>query len=154
MRPITKIHAAAGALALGLIATFWSSTLIAELFLDAAAIAAVKQAILWAIALLVAALATVGATGFRLAGKSTARIISVKRKRMPFIAANGLLVLLPSAFYLAAKAATGEFDTMFYAVQTAELAAGLVNMTLLGLNFRDGRKMIAGRRRRNAATAA
>lgn len=152
MRPITRIHAAAGALALVLIATFWSSTLIAELFLDAAAIVAVKQAILWAIALLVVTLATVGATGFKLGGSSTGKTVSAKRRRMPFIAGNGLLVLLPSAVYLATKAANGQFDTMFYVVQAAELLAGLANMTLLGLNFRDGRRMTAGRRK--AASAA
>jgi hypothetical protein len=33
-------------------------------------------------------------------------------------------------------------------VQGIELVAGAVNMVLLGLNIRDGRRMTAGRRRR------
>ena len=60
---------------------------------------------------------------------------------MPFIAANGLLVLIPSALFLALKARTGQFDLSFYLVQALELAAGATNLTLLGLNMRDGLKM-------------
>jgi hypothetical protein len=37
-------------------------------------------------------------------------------KRMPFIAANGLLVLIPCAFYLASKASSGAFDAGVYVV--------------------------------------
>jgi hypothetical protein len=66
---------------------------------------------------------------------------------MPLIAANGLLVLIPSALFLASKASAGEFDTAFYAVQAIELAAGAANIMLLGLNMRDGLKM-SGRLRR------
>ncbi len=35
----------------------------------------------------------------------------------------------------------GEFDANFYAVQALELAAGAVNITLLGFNLRDGLRM-------------
>lgn len=62
-----------------------------------------------------------------------------KEKRMPFIAANGLIVLLLATFYLQGKAAYGEFDMMFYAGQVLELVAGATNLTLMGLNIRDGR---------------
>ena len=66
---------------------------------------------------------------------------------MPFIAANGVLILIPSALFLASKARAVEFDTAFYAVQALELAAGAANITLLGLNMRDGVRM-KGRFRR------
>ncbi len=62
---------------------------------------------------------------------------------MPLIAANGVLVLIPSALFLAYKARAGEFDMTFYAVQALELVAGAANITLLGLNIRDGLKMKA-----------
>ena len=65
---------------------------------------------------------------------------------MPFIAFNGLLILLPSAFYLHAKAQAGVFDTSFYAVQVVELVAGAINFWLLSKNMRDGLKL-AGRLR-------
>jgi len=55
--------------------------------------------------------------------------------------------LIPSALFLASKAKAAEFDTGFYAVQALELAAGAANITLLGLNMRDGLKM-KGRFRR------
>jgi hypothetical protein len=45
------------------------------------------------------------------------------------------------ALFLAYKATAVEFDASFYAVQALELAAGAVNITLLGFNLRDGLRM-------------
>ena len=59
---------------------------------------------------------------------------------MRIVAANGLLVLLPSAFVLASWASTGRFDGIFYALQGVELLAGAVNFSLLVMNMRDGLK--------------
>ena len=63
------------------------------------------------------------------------------RKRMPFIAANGLLVLVTCAIVLDRWASVGSFDAMFYALQAVELLAGAANLALMGLNTRDGLKM-------------
>jgi len=60
---------------------------------------------------------------------------------MKIVAANGLLILLPSAFVLASWANAGRFDAMFYALQGVELLAGAVNFSLLALNMRDGLKL-------------
>jgi len=60
---------------------------------------------------------------------------------MPIVTANGVVVLIPSALFLAWKASAGAFDTMFYAVQAVELIAGAANFTLLALNMRDGLRM-------------
>ena len=57
---------------------------------------------------------------------------------MPFIAANGLFILLPCAFFLYYRAVAGQFDAVFYAAQTLELLAGATNLLLLGLSMRDG----------------
>lgn len=70
-----------------------------------------------------------------------AGLVGAKIRRMALIAANGILVLIPSALFLASKAGAAEFDTSFYAVQALELAAGAANITLLGLNMRDGLRM-------------
>lgn len=99
--------------------------------------------------LLIPAMAAVGATGFRLGGKSTAPIVARKRRRMPAIALNGVLILVPSAFFLAARASAGQFDATFYAVQGIELVAGAVNIALMALNMRDGFAMSRKRRRPN-----
>ena len=151
---VALVHRIAGVLAFLIIVTFWLSTAAVELFGDPAAAVAVKQAILWGMALLVPAIAIAGATGFRLGGKSIAPVIAGKRRRMPILALNGLLVLVPSAIFLAMRAAEGRFDAVFFAVQAAELAAGAVNIALLGLNIRDGLAMTRPRRLRRAAARA
>ena len=147
---IKIIHPVAGMIALVTIATFWLSTALTELFASQAAVTAVKTAIPWGFLLLIPALAAVGGSGFVLAKGRRAGLIGTKLKRMPIIAANGILILIPSALYLASKAQAGEFDSAFYAVQALELAAGATNITLLGLNMRDGLK-ITGRLRRKPA---
>lgn len=148
---MTKIvHPVAGALALITIATFWLSTALSELFASEAAVAAVKTAIPWGFLVLIPALAAAGGTGLVLAKGRRAGLVGAKLKRMPLIAANGILVLIPAALFLASKARAAEFDTAFYAVQVLELVAGAINITLLGSNMRDGLKMKGRLRRRKA----
>lgn len=64
-----------------------------------------------------------------------------------FIAANGLLVLVPSAIVLSRWAAAGSLDSTFYVVQAIELIAGAMNFALIGSSIRDGLRL-AGRVRR------
>lgn len=134
----TKIHAIAGVLGFLMIATFWTSTLITELVGSYEAIATLKNGILWGMIILIPALAIAGGSGMSLAQGLTDKGVLTKKKRMPFIAMNGLLVLLPSAVFLAMKANAGEIDTTFYVVQSIELLVGATNLTLIGLNIRDG----------------
>ena len=138
---IKTIHPMAGVLAILTIATFWLSTALAELFASQAVVTAVKTAIPWGFLVLIPALAAASGSGFTMAKGRRTGLIGTKIKRMPIIAGNGILVLVPSALYLASKARAGEFDTAFYAVQALELVAGAANITLLGLNMRDGLKM-------------
>lgn len=138
---LKTLHPFAGAVALATVATFWLATLLVELLGSPAAVAAVKTAIPWGFLLLIPALAATGGTGLTLAKGRRAGLIGAKCRRMPVIAANGVLVLVPAALFLAAKARAGEFDAGFYAVQAVELAAGAVNIALLGLNMRDGMRM-------------
>ena len=138
---IKIVQPIAGVVAILTIATFWLSTAFAELFASQAAVAAVKTAIPWGFLLLIPALAATGGSGFALAKKRRAGLVGAKIKRMPLIAANGILILIPSALFLAFKAQADEFDAGFYAVQALELAAGATNIALLGLNMRDGLKM-------------
>ncbi|MGJ3262220.1 MAG: hypothetical protein ACFE0R_03205 [Salinarimonas sp.] len=138
---ITRIHAAAASLALVAILAFWTSSIVVELAGSPAAIAAVKRAVLWGLALLIPALAIAGATGMRLGGKATGGLAAAKKRRMPFIAMNGILVLVPCAVALDRLAADGSFGSLFYALQGLELVAGAVNIALLSLNMRDGLTM-------------
>lgn len=68
---------------------------------------------------------------------------------MPFIGANGILVLIPCAVVLDRWASAGTFDTGFYVVQGVELLAGAINLILMGMNMRDGLRM-SGRFRPSA----
>lgn len=124
------------------IATFFLSTLLCELFATHAAVAQLKSLIvtpgLW---ILIPVLAATGASGMFLANSRRGRLVDSKKKRMPIIAAVGLLVLVPCAIVLNRWATMGIFDTTFYAVQTIELLAGATNLSLIGLNVRDGLRL-------------
>lgn len=135
------IHPIAGALALLTILIFWLSTLGAELFGSAALVISVKTMIPWGFILLVPALVAAGGSGFRLGHRWHGPLVAAKCKRMPFIAGNGMLILMPSALYLSSKAQAVDFDAGFYTVQMIELVVGSVNIGLLGLNFRDGLRL-------------
>jgi hypothetical protein len=144
------IHPVAGTLALLTIATFWLCTALSELFASQAAVTAVKIAIPWGFLLLIPAMAAAGGSGFALAKGRRAGLVGTKIKRMPLIAANGVLILIPCALFLAFKARAAEFDAAFYAVQALELTAGAANVALLSLNMRDGLRMKGRLRRRPA----
>jgi hypothetical protein len=135
---IRILHPIAGAVGMATIASFWLSTVVTEAFGGPGAVLAAKTAILWGLLVLVPALAVTGATGVRMGGRSANPLIARKRRRMPFIALNGLLVLVPCAVFLQARAAVGDFGSTFAIVQGIELLAGAVNLALMGLNMRDG----------------
>ncbi|WP_298969797.1 hypothetical protein [uncultured Roseobacter sp.] len=144
---VKTLHPIAGGIALLTIFTFWMSTILSELFGSTAAIVMVKTLIPWGFVILIPALMTAGITGATLSKKFRGPLVAKKQKRMPFLAANGILILIPSALYLSFKAQAGDFDAAFYAVQTIELIAGAVNIALLGLNMRDGLSLTRWRRR-------
>lgn len=136
-----RVHALAGSVALLTIAVFWTSTVVSELLLGSAAVTSVKSGVLHGMFLLIPALLLASGSGFALAAQRTGPLLAAKKRRMRVIGANGLLILLPSAFFLHARAVSGEFDGGFYVVQALELAAGGLNFTLLGLNLRDGLRL-------------
>jgi len=140
----TRIHAIAGAIGFLTILTFWTSTIISEVFGSYATIALVKQAVLYGMVLLIPALMITGVSGVSLGAKRKDAKTRAKKRRMPLIAANGLLILVPSAVFLASKANAETFDNWFYGVQVLELVAGATNLALMGLNIRDG-LMMTGR---------
>jgi hypothetical protein len=134
---IRTLHPIAGVVGMATIATFWLSTVSVEAFGGPEAVLTVKTGILWGPLLLVPVLALTGVTGFRMGGRSPNPRVVRKRRRMPLIALNGLLVLVPCAFFLQARAAAGDFGGAFALVQGIELLAGAMNLTLMGLSMRD-----------------
>lgn len=143
---LRAIHPIAGVIGFLTIFAFWTATFYSELFMTHEAVAAVKSMIVRGLFILVPAMAIVGATGMSLGRRRKDASALAKKKRMPVIAMNGLLILVPAAIYLSAKANAGSFDTSFYVVQVVELIAGATNLTLMGLSIRDGRAMTARKR--------
>jgi len=139
MKPI--LHASAGTAAMLVIFSFWISTLVSELFLDYAAVTTVKHAIVYGLFILVPIMAATGGSGFVLGKTHRGQMLERKKKRMAIIGANGLLVMIPAAIFLYSKAAAAEFDAIFYVVQVVELIVGVVQLTLMSINFRDGLKL-------------
>lgn len=137
-----KVHIVVSLIATLCIATFFTSTIIIELFGSKETVATVKSLILSpGLFILIPAMVATGGTGFALSKTRKGRLVDRKKKRMPFIVANGLLILLPAAIFLDQWAAMGSFDTKFYTVQVFELLAGATNLTLMGMNIRDGLKI-------------
>ena len=139
MKPV--VHAISGTIAMFIIASFWTSTLVSEVLLDYADVAAVKRTIAYGLFFLVPFMAATGGSGFALGKTGTGRLLDQKKKRMVIIGTNGLLVMIPAAIFLNVKAAAGEFDAWFYAVQAVELIVGVVQIILMSMNFRDGLKL-------------
>ena len=139
----SKVHKTAALVATVCIATFFTSTLLVEVFGSEDMVAFVKSLIVMpGIFILVPAMAITGATGFSLAKERKGRVVEAKRKRMPIIALIGMFILLPAAIYLNNWAAAGMFDTKFYALQVIELVAGAINLTLMIKSMKDGKKLV------------
>ena len=138
------LHAITGILALLTVASFWLSTVIVETFFTAPAIAAVKTTIaFYGLPLLILLMAMTGISGTLLARSGNNALCQRKKARMRIIALNGLVIMIPSALFLAFRAQAEIFDLWFAIVQAIELAVGLLQISLLGLNARDGRALSA-----------
>lgn len=139
---LTLIHRSAAIIAMLCIAIFFSATLIVELAGNNESITLVKSLIVMpGLFILVPAIAATGGTGFALSKRHSGRLVTTKKRRMPIIGANGLIILLPSAILLDQWAAAGAFDVQFYSLQVLELIAGATNLTLMFFNARDGLKL-------------
>lgn len=140
MKNISTIHRISAVIATLCVATFFSSTLIVEVFGTTESIQIVKQLVVFpGLLILVPAIALTGATGAAMGKKRKGKVIERKSKRMPIIAFNGIAILIPAAYFLNQWAQAGSFDTAFFALQALELMAGATNLTLMILNIKDGR---------------
>ena len=124
----TNTHRFAGGIAFLAIITFWTSTILVELFGSHESIALVKRGIIWGMILLIPVVITTGGSGGILGKQRGGKLVAKKKKRMPIIAMNGMLVLVPSAIFLDRWASRGEFDGIFYTIQALELIAGSLNL--------------------------
>jgi len=139
---ISRIHLVAAVVATLSITSFFTATIFVELFGSVESISTIKRLVVEpGLFILIPAVVITGISGFVCAKGRRGGLISYKMKRMPIIAANGILVLVPCAIFLNLSAADGLFDMKFYLIQGVELIAGATNLTLMGLNIRDGLRM-------------
>lgn len=140
---VYKAHKVFAMVAFATIVTFWTSTIIVELFFDYESITSIKSLIVYpGLFILIPSIIITAITGNIIAKKSKKEVlIAKKKKRMPFIAILGAAVLLPAAIYLDILASQQLFDTNFYIIQALELTAGATNITLMFLNIRDSKNI-------------
>lgn len=136
---LVRVHLAASVGAITVIITFLASTGITELAGAPGDIRVLRHGILLGLPVLVACLATAGLTGRALAGDSRSAVVRRKQLRLQMAVAVGLLVLVPCALILNHLTAAPATGPAFTALEFTEFLFGTVNLSLLVLNFRDGR---------------
>ena len=134
---LVRIHLTAAAGAVTLITTFLISSAVTELAGNAADVHSLRQRIVYGLPLLIGCLAAAALTGRRLARKSRAAVIRRKQRRMQVVAALGIIVLAPCALILDALTA----GAVVTGLVITEMLVGALNLTLLLLNVRDGRRL-------------
>jgi hypothetical protein len=136
-KAIITLHASAGILAWLLMWSFFTSSLVAELTGKATLILQVKTYIFYALPLMILLMPMAGISGTKLGGPSRHSTVLAKKRRMKFIAGNGLiLITLASLLYFRVQA--GKIDVTFHVLQVAEFIFGAANIILMGWMIRDG----------------
>ncbi len=138
---LVRIHLTAAAGAVTLITTFLISSAVTELAGNAADVHSLRQRIVYGLPLLIGCLAAAALTGRRLARKSRAAVIRRKQRRMQVVAALGIVVLVPCALILDALTAGASAGAVVTGLVITEMLVGALNLTLLLLNVRDGRRL-------------
>lgn len=127
--------------ALGLIGAFFLSSVTVELFGSYEAVVVVKRSIWYGIFILIPLMAVAGITGNLLAKGKENPLINGKKRRMPLIALNGMIVLVPAAYWLDTLASQGAFGPVFYSLQGIELLFGGINIYLMTKSAKAGKKL-------------
>jgi hypothetical protein len=138
---LVRVHVAAAVTALAVITTFLVSSGVTELLGGTSDIRTLRHAIVFGLPLLIACLATAGLTGRRLGAGSRSFVLARKQRRLQAAAAVGLLVLVPCALILNHLAAAPVPGSAFAVLEITEFLFGTLNLSLLALNFRDGRRI-------------
>ncbi|PZS33767.1 MAG: hypothetical protein DLM59_06005 [Pseudonocardiales bacterium] len=147
-----RVHLAAACGAITTITAFLIVGVVSQLAGSPAEIRDVRQLIVAGLPLLIGCLAAAGLTGRRLAGRSRSTLVRRKKRRLAAAAATGLLILVPCALILTRPAAVPAVAVA--GLQITEACFGVLNLTLLALNFRDGRQLSRRRPTRPMAPVA
>ena len=138
----TIFHAMFGMLSFGLILASLMASLIVEIWSSQRVIAGIKALAFQSILLLLVLLGFAALLGLSLGRARQGNIVEAKKKRMVWLFAVAILILLPVAYVLNKYAKQGQFNWAFIALQSVEYAFDIVFLVLLGLNIRDGNTLV------------
>ena len=138
----TIFHAMFGMLSFGLILVSLMTSLIVEIWSSQRVIADVKALAFQSILLLLVLLGFAALLGLSLGRVRQGNIVEAKKKRMVWLFAVAILILLPVAYVLNKYAKQGQFNWAFIALQSVEYAFDIAFLVLLGFNIRDGNTLV------------
>lgn len=138
---LRRFHRAAAYLAFTIILCLFLSSIFVEVFGRVEHITLVKTVIIYPIPFLIISMIGAGMSGTVLGKTYHHSSVRKKAKRMPFIAVNGMIILLPLAYVLYTMSINEHFDFIFYTIQAAELVFGGLNIYLMALNIIDAKKL-------------
>lgn len=133
-------HIIATAIASLTIASFFISSLLAELFGSVDVIKTVKTAILYSLPIMLVAMPVLGISGQKLADGRKSPLVTRKTKRLKWVFINGMLLII-LAIILYSLAMNNYFGRVFLSFQIIELSLGFINFILIALNIRTGLKL-------------
>ncbi|MCB1172558.1 MAG: YceI family protein [Leptospiraceae bacterium] len=150
---VVQRHKALAIGAICLIAFFQISTLVGDFGGLPKLLVWTKRMIAALVPLLVSVLILLRRSGLQLAGQAESELLRQKKQIMTIIALNGATILLPSAYTLWYLAETDQLAALFWSIQAIELAAGVLNFSLLIYGANLGRRLALERRRTTSTLA-
>lgn len=138
----TILHALFGLFAFALIFLSLTASMITEIGYSQGEISEVRAFILDGILLLELILGFTLVLGLSLARTRKGRIIDSKKKRTLWVFSISAFILLPIAYLLSVYAKDDNFNLLYFACQFIEYAFDIVALIFLGLNIRDGGKLV------------
>ena len=138
----TIFHAAFGILSFGLILSSLMASLIVEIWNSQAAIADVKELVFQAVLFVLVLLCFTTLLGLSLGKMRQGNIVQAKKKRVAWLFAIAIFVLLPIAYVLNEYTKQGQFNWLYIILQSIEYVFDIIFLILLGLNIRDGSALV------------
>lgn len=138
----TILHAILGVLAFAFIFISLIASLVTGVWHSQGEISEVKALVFEGVQLLLVILGFTTVLGLSLAGVKTGKIIDSKKKRTAWVFSITVLILMPIAYLLSIFARDGKFNLLYFVAQSIEYAFDIVALIFLGLNIRDGGKLV------------
>ena len=139
----TIFHAAVGSFSFLIISLFFIGTIATLFFYSQADFTATKDLVLQSFWMLITILLITAAIGLFLGKGQAGELIQKKKLRMVFIIGITILILLPIAYFLDKQASASNINSTFFLIQGLEIVFDIVVLVLMGLNFRDGSRLVA-----------